>query len=586
MKVKSHIRSSLAAFYFGKIADPRQFSYLVDEHAAKGRWLTVSSRSFDRPVCPTPAMVNLMPPKWDVIVVGAGHNGLTAAAYLAQHNYNVLVLERRNEVGGCASTVTALGTRVNICNCDHSMVFESGIIEELSLEDHGLRYLHLDPVKHFRVIEDTGTTRPWWLFKSTEQTLEAVAQCHPGSEAHYKNYLREALPIAKFFLEFTSKPPSFSSALRSSTVCPKTATHLLKLRRLSADQALRNWFPQEALRAPAASSTAVWGTSPLAPGTGLASLGYALGHLAPTARPVGGSGALTNSLAKAISAAGGIVRTGVEVTSIVCDLTGVRKVLLTNGEELPTEAVITTIDPKTTILSLLSSPPTRSVKALTNRWLKAPKRSGYESKIDAVVDRPPDFGEEDRRLSKTLGVHQPSGTTTITTPSTSVIGDAHRQALAGKITSQPIFLSNTPGLLDKTMDPLDVGHTFSLEVLYTPYHLQGGWEKSSEPNRWLEVFSSHTDNEFLSGVRRWRALTPVDYEREFSLDQGYAPSYPGTTLDVILGRKREITRYDTPVKGLYLAGSGTFPGAGIWGASGRNAAWRVMEHFHKKRMER
>ncbi len=523
-----------------------------------------------------------MPTKWDVIVVGGGHNGLTAAAYLARDHYNVLVLERRNEVGGCASTEATLGTKVNICNCDHSMVLGSGIIEELSLKDQGLRYLYLDPVKHFRVIDDTSTFRPWWLFKSPEQTLDAVATCQPGSEGDYQNYLRDVLPIAKCFLEFTNKPPSFSRAMKSGATTPKAAAHLRKLRRLSADQALKSWFSKEVLRAPAASSIAVWGMSPLAAGTGIAAIGYALSHLVPTARPIGGSGALPNSLAKAVTKAGGVIRTGTEVASIVCDLSGVKKILLSNGEELYTKAVIATGDPKTTILSLLSMTPTRKVQRLTKRWLGAANRSGYESKIDAIIARPPDFGEEDRQLSEKLGVHQPLGTTTITTPPTKTIALAHELALAGKIAHQPIFLSNTTDVLDSTLRRSNSEHTFSLEVLYTPYHLQGGWDKSSEPNRWLEVFSSHTNNEFLSGIRRWRVLTPVDYEREFGLDQGYAPSFSGTTLDVILGRRRELTRYDTPIKGLYLAGAGTFPGAGVWGVSGRNAAWRVMEYLNKK----
>lgn len=522
-----------------------------------------------------------MASKWDVIVIGAGHNGLAAAAYLALHNYNVMVLEQRDEVGGCASTVSAIGTKVNICNCDHSMILQSGIIEELSLREAGLDYLELDPVKHFRVIDDFATSRPWWLFRDSERTLEGLAHCYPGSEVHYRNYLRYALPIAKQFLEFVRHPPSFAKAFRSNIASPKTAANLLKLHKLSADRALRNWFPQEALRAPAASSLAVWGASPLAPGTGLASLGYALGHLVPTARPVGGSGALPNALAKAVSNAGGSIRTGARVISIACDSSGVRKVLLDNGEELPTKAVIATGDPRTTVLSLIYSPQLRRVQKLTKRWLAVPKRSGYESKIDAVVDRHPTFGEEELLLSDKLGVPQPSPTTTVTTPSTAAIHKAYNLALEGKIARQPIFLSNTPDVLDSTLTPFDSGHTFSLEVLYTPCNLDGGWKGSTEPERWLEVFSSLTNNDFLSGIRRWRTVTPPDYEQEFALESGYAPSYPGTPLDVVLGRKRELTRYDTPVTGLYLAGAGTFPGAGIWGVSGRNAAWRVMDYFAK-----
>ena len=112
-----------------------------------------------------------------------------------------------------------------------------------------------------------------------------------------------------------------------------------------------------------------------------------------------------------------------------------------------------------------------------------------------------------------------------------------------------------------------------------------GGTRSGEPNRWLEVFSSLTSNEFLSGVKRWRVMTPVTYEEEFGLEQGYAPSFSGTPLDVVLGRKRELTRHETPIRGLFLAGAGTFPGAGIWGASGRNAAWRVMNYLDKRPKE-
>jgi phytoene dehydrogenase-like protein len=122
----------------------------------------------------------------------------------------------------------------------------------------------------------------------------------------------------------------------------------------------------------------------------------------------------------------------------------------------------------------------------------------------------------------------------------------------------------------------DEEHVLSLEVLGTPYSLRGGWSGSPEPERWLAALGTLAEPGFLDGVRRWRVVTPPDYERDFSLTRGHAPSFAGGPLAALLGRDRELTRYETPVRGLFLTGAATFPGAGIWGASGRNAAQVVL----------
>jgi phytoene dehydrogenase-like protein len=137
------------------------------------------------------------------------------------------------------------------------------------------------------------------------------------------------------------------------------------------------------------------------------------------------------------------------------------------------------------------------------------------------------------------------------------------------------MMVNVPSRLDPDMQPDPDQHVLSLEVLFTPYTLPGGWPGSDEPQRWLDVLSGLMEPGTLN-VKRWRAMTPDRYEAEFSMHRGHTPSYAAPPLVAFLGRQRETTRYRTPINGLYLSGAGTFPGAGVFGASGRNAADAVL----------
>ena len=137
------------------------------------------------------------------------------------------------------------------------------------------------------------------------------------------------------------------------------------------------------------------------------------------------------------------------------------------------------------------------------------------------------------------------------------------------------MLVNSPSALDSTLAP-EGRHVFSLEVLYTPYGLAGGWADSGEPRRWLDQVATVLAPGFLESLIEWRSMTPDRYEREFHLPHGHATSFTGGPLAALRNKNPELTRYETPVKGLFLTGAATFPGAGIWGASGRNAAMCIL----------
>ena len=522
-------------------------------------------------------------------MIGAGHNGLVCAAYLARHGLPVAVLERRARAGGCAGSERVMSTTVNICNCDHTLIRASGVIDELDLHRHGLSYFDLSPSRqHF-----VPGGRPWWAWHDIAQTLDGLAVTHPGEVAGYRRYLEDLLPLAQLVVEVGIRRPGWKSlgvAQGGGSTGPlpwRNAGRLAHLRRDSAARVLARYFSSEDLRAPAAAGgPAIWGLAPDLPGTGLGALGYALGHLVSPGRPLGGSGALVDALVSAVTLDGGTVRCGAEVVSIDCSEQAVHGVTLASGEEVEADVVVCASDPRRAVVRWLRHPPRRA-GSFVRRWARMEAGEGYESKVDAVIEVPPRLADEPDGLRARLGVPEDSATTLVVTPPTDAIVTARALASRGQVAPQPIMLANVPDLADRSVAPLDGGHTFSLEVLFTPWALRGGWENSNEPARWLEVFGQLQWGDFLSGIRRWRSVTPRDYHDEYGLERGYAPSYPGGALATLVGLGgREVTRYRTPVPGLYLTGAGTFPGAGVWGASGRNAAGTVLSDLATPRRYR
>jgi phytoene dehydrogenase-like protein len=514
----------------------------------------------------------------DVLVVGAGHNGLVCAAYLARAGLDVLVLEAREEVGGCASTVDVLGARANICSCDHTMVRTTPILDELDLAGHGLRYLDVDPSGLHMSWQDR---RPWFSFHEVERTLESLALTHPGEVDGYRRYLAAATPVVRLLLDLTAAAPTAPAVLsrlagRSGT--PAALLRLLDWSRRSAADVLARFFTSEALLGPAAATgPAVWGLPPQAPGTGLGALGYAMRHVVPVGRPVGGSGALPTALAAALRAAGGRVRTGARVDRVLVSGERVVGVRLAGGEVVEAATVVAAVDPATVLVDWVPDPP-RALAAAARRWAARPRRDGYEAKIDAVVTRPPVLRDLDERVAARLGVTEPLAPQLVVAPTLAQLRENHARLAEGSVAERPVLLAAVPSAVDPTLrvgGPGD-GHVLSLEALWTPYAVAGGWAGSGEPRRWLSAYAELLEPGFLDSVTAWRVVTPEDYERDFGMPRGYAPSFSGGPLAALLGRDRELTRYETPLPGLFLTGAGTFPGAGIWGAAGRNAAAVVL----------
>jgi len=506
------------------------------------------------------------------IIVGGGHNGLVCAAYLARAGIAPLVIEARHQVGGAAATDAAIGARVNVCNCDHGMVRGSRVIEDLDLESHGLRYLELDPAG---VALGWDAPGPAPMFRSLERTLEALAVHFPHEVDNYRRYARTAIPVVKLLVELSNAEPTgpslFTTAVRKLS---PAALRILQWSRQPVAKVLRGFFTDEGLLGPAmAQGPAVWGVAPDTPGTGMGALALAMKHVNTVGRPVGGSGMLTEAIASSLRAAGGSVMTDTKVAAIVCEGEAVRGVELADGTLIEAPLVIVACDPRQAIVRYLRNAPA-SAGEFVRKWRDKPEPEGYESKVDARLTELPRWkGRSDRWAA--LGFSNQLSATTVVAPSLAEITAAHAAKERGEIADRPMFLINVPSVQDPSLAPPGE-HVFSLEVLYTPYSFRGGWDSPAEPQRWLELAATLFEDGFLDSIADWRANTPAVFDREYGMPRGYATSFPGGPVAALLGRDRELSRYRTPIDGLFLTGAATFPGAGVWGAPGRNTAHTIL----------
>jgi beta-carotene ketolase (CrtO type) len=498
----------------------------------------------------------------DVIVIGAGHNGLVTAAYLARAGLRTLVLEARSIVGGTAASETLAGARVNVCNCDHTTIRTTPVFDELDLAAHGLRYVDMEP---------SGTAVAWsggpsWQHHhDVGRTLDELAATYPDEVEGYRRYVRAARPVVELILGAATEPPSITRLTRHAVRRRlRGVPTVLRWSRRSAADVLRSFFHRDGLVGPGlVLGPMVWGISPATPGTGLGAVSYAMKHVGQVGRPIGGSGALTDALADAVRRAGGTVRCDAPVTAIRCDAGRVAGVTLADGTEISASLVVSACDPQRTFVQWLRDPPSAAADMLA-RWRGAGAAAGYESKLDAVLDREPVL-LDGRSLSATLTI----------APTVDEMDRAAKLLASGEVLERPALLANVPTIADATMAPPG-RHVFSLEVLLTPYARPGGWPGSPEPRRWLEVFATRCEPGFLESILDWRAMTPDVYEREFHLPEGHAASFAGGPLAALRSTQPELTGYETAVPGLFLTGAATFPGAGVWGASGRNCATVVL----------
>jgi phytoene dehydrogenase-like protein len=519
--------------------------------------------------------------KYDVIVIGGGHNGLTAAAYLARAGRKVLVLERRHVLGGAAVTEEVFeGFRFSVCSYVVSLL-RPEIIRELDLPRHGLEILPLD-----------GTFTPMpngdylWRNNDHARTRREIARHSRVDAEAYDEYGKAMIEMGRFVKPILSMLPPDPTSLdprglkqllflfrRFQQLSRQDQYNQIQLMTMSAVDFLDQWFETDVLKA-TMSASGIIGTflGVRSPGTAYVLLHHYMGEIDGAFRSWGlargGTGAISNAIAGAARAAGVEIRTGADVASILMRGTRAEGVVLGDGTEIRGGVIASSVDPRLTFLRFLD-PRTLPDEFVAD--IHRYKFRGSSAKVNLALDALPDF-----TCLPGPGAHL-RGAISIS-PTVDYMERAYDEAKYGRYSRKPYVDVVIPSLTDPSVAPPG-RHVMSCFVQYAPYHLkEGSWDEHREAlgDTVVNTLAEYAPN-LRSIIRHRQVLTPLDLEREWGLSEGNIFQGELTLEQLFFLRPAPgWAQYRTPVDNLYMCGSATHPGGGIMGAPGRNAAIKIL----------
>jgi phytoene dehydrogenase-like protein len=526
-----------------------------------------------------------MAKKYDAVIIGGGHNGLTTAAYLARAGKSVLVLERRHVLGGAAVTEEVFpGFKVSVCSYVVSLL-RPEIIRDLDLPRHGLEILPLD-----------GTFTPLegdflWRMNDHARTRREIYRWSPTDAEAYDEYAKAMVDMARFVKPILSMVPpdpmgydlpGFGKLLemgqRFRKLTKENQRSLVALMTMSAADMLDQWFETDPLKA-TMSASGIIGTflGVRSPGTAYVLLHHYMGEIDGAFRSWGfsrgGTGAISLAIAGAAKEAGVEIRTEAHIEHIKVKDGRATGVVLKGGEEVEARIVVSSADPRITFERLMDP------KDLPAEFLEDVRRYKYRGssgKVNLALDGLPDF-----KCLPGAGAHL-RGAISIS-PGIEYMEKAYDDAKYGDFSKQPYIDMVIPSLTDPSVAPPGK-HILSCFVQYAPYKLrEGTWDEKREAfgDTVVDTISQYAPN-LKKLILHRQVLTPLDLEREWSLSEGNIFQGELTLEQLFFLRPvAGFARYRTPVQNLYICGSATHPGGGIMAAPGRLGALEILKDWSR-----
>ena len=531
---------------------------------------------------------------YDAIVVGGGHNGLTAAAYLARAGMSTLVLERRHIVGGCCVTEEiAPGCRVSTTSYIASML-RPEVISDLNLPQHGLRMVPCNPA--IQVPFADGQVVPWWAERD-----RAVAEFRKISFKDAETFVcmdDQLKKLARYLQPFFLEPPPeigtrtlqgwsdlFRVARRFRSISSSEISQLISFLTGSLGDFLDRHYESDKIKTLFLANN-VYGKhgGPYQPGTAIGLLFHLLsggehelqgffGHV------MGGMGAITQALSAAAQQFGVEIRTSAPVAQIDVRNGRVCGVVLEDGMEIRSRFVLSNADPKRTFLKMI---PASDLPEEFIRAVRGIKMDGPCAKVNMVL-------AEEPRFTGTPPNATPLERTFYTLVSTLEFAErCYAISRSGEIPEELWVDCVVSSNADDSLAPRGK-HILTCFVQYVPYRLrEGTWDEKREllGDRVVKKIAEYAPN-VPNAILARQVLTPLDLERTYGLTEGNI-FHGDLTLEQLFFMRPVPgwSQYRTPIAGLYLCGAGAHPGGGVTGAPGHNAAHQVLRDAKKRRFNR
>lgn len=544
---------------------------------------------------------------YDAIIIGGGHNGLVTASYLAKAGKKVLVLERRDTLGGAAATEEIWpGFKINTGASDVGMV-RPEIIAELGLRQHGLDFIE-SPVTAFAPQPDGPALTMW---RDPRETKAEIARFSAADAEKFPAFIRLVTALTSILDQImTTIPPTLEESkagdliawaklgLKLKGLGQREMMESLRTLPMTAQEFLDEWFESEALKGllGAAGISGIM-QGPQSSGTAFVMLyhylGTADGGFKATRMVRGGTGQLAAALASAARRYGAEIRTGAEVSQIVLEenpssgAVYAAGVALARGETVQAKAVISNADPRRTLFGLVGAP---NLEPHFVRRIRNMRFRGCTAKVNLALSGLPEFTSLPAgnavENNAYLGGH------IIISPSLEYLERAYDHAKYGRFSEQPYLDVVIPTVLDPSLAPAGQ-HVMSITMQYAPYNLRGssgaaeqgsGWDerqKQALGDKVIDTLAHYTPN-LKDLIRHCQVITPLDWEQEYGLTEGNI-FHGEMTLDQLLFMRPVpgYGQYRTPVERLYLCGAGTHPGGGVTGAPGYNAAREILSDLKR-----